>query len=111
MLDTQSTVQALFAVAAAAPGPAAADQALSAVLAPVREWMSVRRIQADALVMMRTWSPDSGPLGLQAAAARLAVRLDEVELARRFGDPADVQRVIDLTLRELRESAVAAAAR
>lgn len=40
-----------------------------------------------------------------ATVARLRIRMDEIELARRFGDEIDVRRMLNLTIDELNEAA------
>ena len=58
--------------------------------------------------MIRTWSPAGPRRGEQPTetAARLRARVEEIGLARRYGDAEDVRRMVDITLAELRQVAL-----
>lgn len=109
MIVPRDVVSALFTAAAAAPDSFAAERVIAPMLAGLREGLEAERIEADRPALLRTSSPrpPSPDDGIATAAGRLAARLDDLALARRFGDPGAVRRVIDLIERELRQVALA----
>jgi hypothetical protein len=108
MIDVNATVHRILAAANNAPDRIAADRAVSKLLAELRDAVKAMQIEAQQLPMMRAWNPEPPSQGEAAfvTARRLSARLDEMKLAKQFGDATDVQRVLDLTLRELREAAI-----
>lgn len=104
MIDVNAIVHRILAAANNAPDRIAADRAVSKLLVELRDAVKAMQIEAQQLPMMRAWNPEPPSQGEAAfiTARRLSARLDEMKLAKRFGDATDVQRVLDITLRELR---------
>ncbi len=110
MIDCNATVNELIQAAKEAPNAIEAGRAVEPILARLKETLKTPRVEGDAVPMIRTWSPDGPRRGETPieTATRLSFRVDEIALAKRWGDSSDVQRVLDRTLRELREVALGA---
>lgn len=108
MIDAETIAQGFFTAAAAARSRTDAARALDALGAALRASLH-RPSPAGApaprmrLVALPPLTPEAGPA---AAAERLRLRADEVRLAMQFGTGADVDRVIGLTVAELRQAAL-----
>lgn len=97
-----------FAAVAAAPNMTAAAEALRPIEASLRAMLVAPRPAGASPPVMRLMELPTltGLEGPSAAAERLRLRLDEVELARRHGDAADVARVVNGVVAELRAAAI-----
>lgn len=109
MIAADSIVRHVLAAAATCDTKAAAADAVRPILAKLRADLSVARTDGPP-PMLRAWKlpPVFADEGASATATRLRSRMDEIELARRFGDHSDVQRMLDMTIAELTEAALAA---
>jgi hypothetical protein len=107
-IDALATVSDIRTAVAAAPSLTAATRAIEPMLAALAAKLKAPRIEGEATPMIRAWSPGGPRPGETATetAARLAFRLDEIALAKRWSDAADVQRVVDTCVRELRAAAI-----
>jgi hypothetical protein len=110
MIDANSIVSHVLAAAATCDTKAAAADAVRPILTKLRADLSVARTDGPP-PMLRAWSlpPVLADEGASVTAMRLRGRMDEIELARRFGDHSDVQRMLDITIAELSEAALIAA--
>jgi hypothetical protein len=108
MIDCNSIVRELYAAANEAPNQVEAARAVEPILARLKAELKTPRIEGDAVPMIRTWSPNGPRRGetLLETATRLSFRVDEIALAKRWGDSTDVQRMLDITLGELRDAAL-----
>jgi hypothetical protein len=108
MPDIITIATGAFAAVAAAPNMTAAAEALRPIEASLRATLTAPRPAAASPPVMRLMElrPLTGHEGAAAAAERLRLRLDEVELARRHGDAADVARVVNGVVAELRTAAI-----
>lgn len=109
MIAANLIVSQVLTAAATCQTKAAAADAVRPILAKLRADLSVARADGPP-PMLRAWvlPPVLADEGASATAMRLRTRMDEIELARRFGDHSDVQRMLDMTIAELTEAALAA---
>ena len=108
MIDTNGFTMQLVAASRQAPDAITAEQVVANLLADLRVELASPLRPGDPVPMIRTWSPHGPSRGESAAetAVRLRTRMDEIVLAKRWGDATDVQRMIALTLAELRQVAL-----
>ena len=90
-----------------------AVRAIDPIAARLRADLLTTVSAADASPRLRLVEllPLTAADGPQAAADRLRLRLDELALAKRFGDATDVRRMAGIIVDELRHAAVAAQSR
>ncbi|MEI6239596.1 MAG: hypothetical protein WCR51_04345 [Planctomycetia bacterium] len=110
-IDCRAVADGFFAAAEAAPSVTHAARALDPLVASLRASLILPRSPADPEPVLRLVSlpPLAGGEGARVLADRLRMRLDEIAMAKRWGDAADVQRVLDVTIGELRQAALGAA--
>jgi hypothetical protein len=109
VIDTHATVAGLIQAARSQPDAIRASRAVEPLLASLRSRLAADGPEGGAAPVIRTWSPGGPRLGepVEQTVARLSFRLDEIALAKRWGDATDVQRMVDLTVGELRQTALA----
>jgi hypothetical protein len=110
MLKPIEVALQLAAASRGAPDAPTADRAVAAILADLRRQLSAPPPAGEPPPMIRTWSPAGPRRGEHPTetAARLSARIEEIGLARRYGDVVDVRRMIELTIDELRQVAIEA---
>lgn len=110
MIDCQSITASFFTAAAAAPSTTHAARALDPLVAALRSRLEAPAAPDAPPPMLRL--VDDGMLARarteSQVANRLRLRLDQIELAKRFGDAIDVQRMVSLTIDEVQSAALAA---
>jgi len=109
MIDCEAAAGRFFAAAAEAPTKTHAARALSPLAVSLRKTLLSPLGDEEPAAMLRTVELPSltGGEGPADIASRLEFRLSELWLAKRCGDAADVRRIADLIVRELREAALA----
>lgn len=109
MIDCQAVISGFFAAAAAATSKTAAARALDPLAASLRADLLLPAGAGSPAPMLRAVALPrlTGREGPEAVAARLRLRLDELALAKRFGDADDVRRMVDVAIGEIRQAAVA----
>jgi hypothetical protein len=110
MIDCNAIATSFFGAVAAAQSETHAARALDPLATSLRASLMLPTAEAAPAPVMRLirLPPATGVEGPTAAADRLRLRLDEIALARRFGDASDVARVVALTVAELRQAAMTA---
>jgi hypothetical protein len=108
MIDCQAVAGGFFAVAAAAPSTTHAARALDPLAAELRArlLMPLGANEPPASLRAIDLLPLTGREGPSEVASRLEFRLGELGLAKRFGDAADVRRMAELIVGELRDAAL-----
>jgi hypothetical protein len=106
MLDAETSVRSIFSAVAGALDGDAARSAISKPLADLRR--DLERLTLDAAPRLMTFSPPPACPGepWTSTARRLQCRLNDIRLAKTYGDAADVRHVVDLTLDEVRAAAL-----
>lgn len=109
MIDCNAIATSFFGAVATAQTETHAARALDPLMANLRASLMAAPAHAAPPPVMRMVALPRvmGHEGPAAAAERLRLRLDEIELARRFGDAADVARVVGIAIDELRTAATA----
>ncbi len=109
MIDCQAVAGGFFAVAAAAPSRTHAARSLDPLAASLREKLLMPLGANEPAARLRAIDvmPLSGSEGPAEVAKRLEFRLGELGLAKRFGEAADVRRVAEMIVNELRDAAMA----
>jgi hypothetical protein len=109
MIDCQAVTAGFFAAAAAAPTRTHAARALDPLAATLQAKLATIGTDAGPAGLLRAVEhpPLTGRETEEQIADRLRLRLDELALARRFGDALDVQRMTSLAVNELRQAALA----
>ena len=108
MIDYEATAAAFFKAAAGADTMTDAARAIDQIAARLRADLLAPAAAGDTPPRLRLVElPLLVAYGPEAAADRLRLRLDELALAKRFGDASDVQRMVGLIVDELRHAAVA----
>lgn len=109
MMNNAAVVAGFFGAAASAPSVTHAARALDPLAASLRSNLLAPEADATPVPMLRamTFPALTGGEGPGDMADRLRLRLDELRLAKRFGDAADVARMADLIVSELRQAAIA----
>lgn len=106
MLIETATIDTILTAASTAPDRKRAAMAISPLLATLRRGLETAKFSGSPRIT--TYSPPAVVAGERPSltAERLRHRLHDLHLARAFGTPADVSRVIDETVSEIRVAAL-----
>lgn len=105
MLNADTFVESLSAAVTGCSSRTTAAHTIRSKLIELQATLSAPRPDGgQAMLRLHAMPPPYAGESLEQTAARLNIRMDEVELARRFGDQADVSRMINLAVAEVRDA-------
>lgn len=101
-----TTVSSILEAASGSTSRVQAEAAIAPKLISLRTELETMTFDGPARLL--AYSPPTVTLGGQpdTTAARFRFRLNDLHCARKLGNPADVRRVIDDTLEEIRAAAL-----